>query len=215
MTIPISFNLIEIIYFIVAMVLLVVQGVAIGLTNVKGKTNNTAWNIFLGMVITAFAVDIIIYAILANSEAMWGFLGATLICILPLMAHAAMASTSIILTLVKKNPKIKINWISAITALVATVVCAAIILVPHFLNGRLKEIEEEKKNTQISNNVIEYLKDQYGETKFEIKNIEEKYGYNGFQKFNTGYRVEVIIPVSGKKITVELDKNYEVIQNNL
>lgn len=206
---------IYLVYFVIALILVVIQAIAIGMTDVKGKANNTAWNIFLGMAITAFVVDIIGFITISSYYEMWGAFGAIIVCILPIIAHVIMSAVIIPTTLVKKNPKIKINWISAITALVVTVVCAAIILVPHFLNGRLKEIEEEKRNTQISNNVIEYLKDQYGETKFEIENIEETYGYNGFQKFNTGYKVEAIIPASGKKITVELDKNYEVIQKNL
>lgn len=172
-------------FFLICIIGIIIQINSI--SKLKKSEGSKYWNIFIEINIASLISTILAYRTFCNNDAL--DLGRAIICIF--ICGASFIGNIILLIIgliIKKRIKdndIKLNMNSILIGILIVLLSIIIfIFIPTLSNGRNVNL--------ISNNVINYLNNKYGDNNFKIIEIENDYSYNGIvEKDHTGYKVTV------------------------
>lgn len=145
------------------------------------------WNLFIGINIASFVSNILAYNVFISNDAL--DLNDTIlylfICNFLFVSNLILSIIGLKVKKNLKNENIKLNKNSVFIGILIVLFNVIILIIIPILNNKTI-------NNLVSNNIIIYLNDKYGDNNFEIINVKKDYSYNGIvQKYHTGYEVTV------------------------
>ena len=198
-------------YSIICIILIIIQIYLV--VNFKKSSDSKYWNIFMGITIANFFSTNLAYITFLLDDSL--DLGRGVLCML--VCGFSFVSNLILLIVGEKiknnlkNENIRLNTSAIFTGLLIMILMLLILVV-------IPVITNKMSNILISNKVITYLTNKYGDNNYEIVDIKNSYSYNGIiEKHHSGYKVTVsstllknnfIVTTGGTQIGTDFIQEY-------
>jgi hypothetical protein len=199
----------ESLFFLVCVIEIIIQIVSI--VKFKKLENSKYWNIFIGITIASFISVALAYIIFENNDTMGldQALKYMFICCFSFVSNLILFIIGLKLKKNLKNKNIELNEISIVTGILIILLSIMFLII-------IPNVYSQTSNNLISNNIITYLKEKYGDNNFEIINVENDYSYNGIiEKYHSGYEVTISSPLLKDNFVIYTYGTNPTVLNNV
>ena len=174
------------------------------LNTIRKNGDHKIWNILTGITIANLIANVLAFIVLEyKSMDLGDFIYIIFNCGLTLILNLALLITGRVL-IKKQSNIVKFNKIGIITLLITLIINIFLVLFAPF-------VEFDIKQSRGKQFVIEYLNTKYGESNYEIKDINEEINTDLFNVYISGYYFEVKCDYMDDTFIVETNSDYHYI----
>lgn len=174
------------------------------LNTIRKNGNHKIWNILTGITIANLIANVLAFIVLEyKSMDLGDFIYIIFNCGLTLVLNLALLITGRVL-IKKQSNIVKFNKIGIITLLITLIINIFLVLFAPF-------VEFDIKQSRGKQFVIDYLNTKYGESNYEIKDINEEINTDLFNVYVSGYYFEVKCDYMDDTFIIETNSDFHYI----